>query len=298
MPEFNPTVLRVDSTRERWERADGVISFTDLILRWPYHAIINIAHELHANIYDGRIDEDNPPLALYLCDDVVIGPDRQKILRLRPIHINTPFNPFLSNIHNLIVLRRVVERLEAQNPNYTGKRPLKNEEPSLFLATQDNLKETCIYILKAWHQASLHKKKIKADGDSLTSDFWAEVRKSVERVLPLVSNILSPSFGSAEDIPLLSRSSGMPELNIDKKAEYEESKEHARKFLRQFSLTTDAERLIALEALHDASFPSFKNKEIGELLWPDRQHIEDESRESYGSRLCSKLLKRTGKKWR
>mgnify|MGYP001017224502 FL=1 len=62
MPEFNPTVLRVDSTRERWERADGVISFTDLILRWPYHAIINIAHERHANIQDGRIEEDNPTL--------------------------------------------------------------------------------------------------------------------------------------------------------------------------------------------------------------------------------------------
>ncbi len=224
MPQFDLTALRVDATRERWERADDVVSFTDLILRWPYHAIINIAYELHANIYDGKIDEDNPPLALYLCDDVVIGQAGEEILRLRPIHINTPFDPLLRNIPKLAVLRRVVERLEAQHPNYAGRRPLKEGESRLFLATQDNLKVVSIYILKTWHQASLHKQKIKADGYSLTSDFWTEVRTSAEGLLPLAPELLTPPFATAREAPLPSNPSGMPELNADKAVSYEENK--------------------------------------------------------------------------
>ena len=194
MSKFDPTALRVDTTRERWERADDVTSFIDLILRWPYHAIINIAYELHWNIYDGKIDEDNPPLALYLCDDVILGQDEQKILRLRPVHIKTPFEPFLSNIPNIFLLRHVVERLEILHPNYTGKRPLKDGESSLLLATPDNLKEVALYIFWGWRRAALSKQKIK-DGDySLTSDFWLEVRSVVESLLPLVPESLASLF--------------------------------------------------------------------------------------------------------
>lgn len=296
MPQFDSTALRVDATRELWERADDVICFTDLILRWPYYAIINIAYELHANIYDGKIAEDNPPLALYLCDDVVIGQAGEKTLRLRPVHINTPFDPLLRNIPKLAVLRRVVERLEAQHPNYAGRRPLKEGESRLLLATQDNLKEISICILKAWHRASLHKQKIKADGYSLTSDFWTEVRTSTEDLFYLVPEPSAPAFATPEEAPSNFSELGIPEMNPDKDMEYEKHKERARKFVQQFSLNTDAERLIALEALFDAGFPRLDNKDFGELLWPNH-FVAPETRKSYGSRLYRRMQKAKGKNW-
>jgi len=282
MPEFDSKRLRVDTIRECWKRADEIISFTDLICRWPYHAVINIAYELHPDIYDDKIVDDNPPLALYLCDDIVIGQNEQEVFHLCPVHINTPFDPFLSNIPKLFVLKSVVERLETQNPNYAGKRPLKTGESTLLLATPKNLKEVAICILWAWKQAMKSKQKIK-DGDySLTSDFWTETRTTIDRLLLLAPDILDQPFTLTE----YPKSAG------------EGAKQRAQEFVKQFKLTTDEGRLIALEALFDAHFPSFSNEELGELLWPDRLHIENATRKRYGTRLCNKLKEERGKKWR
>ena len=89
-------MLKLDDRQERWELAANIISFTDLLLRWPYKGIINIAYELEPDIY-GQIDKDNDslPLMIYLCDDSIIGQDGQKMLRIRPVHINSIFSDIL-----------------------------------------------------------------------------------------------------------------------------------------------------------------------------------------------------------
>nr|WP_296984629.1 hypothetical protein [uncultured Desulfovibrio sp.] len=299
MPEFDPTKLRVDPTRERWERTDNVISFTDLILRWPYRAIINIAYELHWHIYDGKIDEDSPPLALYLCDDVVTGQDGGNVFHLCPVHITTPFEPFLPNLFNLFVLRHVVERLEKEHLNYTGKRPLQDKEDSLLLATPDNLNEVALSILWAWRRAMNRKKKIKDGNDSLTSDFWVEVRTAVDGLLPLAPESLSSHFSAtdmeaASSMLSLAESSGKTEGSLS--PDGKKAKEEAEKLLKNFSVNTWDERVIALEALYDAGFPRFDNTDIGQWLWRD-QVLAPATYKKYGYRLYKLLEKTKGKSW-
>ena len=86
MLQNGPYMLRIDPAEERWELAGDVVFLPDLILRWPYHAFINIAYELIYN-YQIELNEDGLPLKLFLCDDAVSRQDGQKVLRLRPVDL-------------------------------------------------------------------------------------------------------------------------------------------------------------------------------------------------------------------
>ena len=281
-------MLKLDERQERWELSANIISFTDLLLRWPYKGIINIAYELEPDIY-GQIDKDNDslPLMIYLCDDSIIGQDGQKMLRIRPVHINSIFHDILSNISNVVVLRTIVERLEINNINYLWERPLNQGENSLLLTTLDNIREVVVYTLWAWKRAMKQKGKIKDAAYDLKSDFWTEIFTAPAKDwLSLIPESLDFSFSATKN-----SAAAVTTEPTEKNAEA------ARQFASQFPLRTTADRLIALEALFDAGFPRFENNFIGEIFWPDRTHVAPETLKSYGNRLYRQLRDKTGKEW-
>lgn len=280
-------MLKLDERQERWELSTDIVSFTDLLLRWPYKGIINIAYELEPDIY-GQVDKtsDSLPLMIYLRNDSIIGQDRQQRVRILPVHINSVFTDILSNISNIVVLRAVVERLERKNINYQGKRQLNRDENTILLTTPENIRDVAVYTLWAWKRAMKQKDKIKDVAYDLNNDFWAEIfTTTVKDWLQLLPEFQASSSSEAKN------STAMIAESTEKDAEA------AKEFVSQFQLRTKADRLVALEALLDAGFPRFENNFIGKIFWPDRAHVAPETLKSYGNRLYRQLREKTGKAW-
>lgn len=281
-------MLKLDERQERWELSTDIVSFTDLLLRWPYKGIINIAYELEPDIY-GQVDKtsDCLPLMIYLHDDSIIGQDQLQRVRILPVHINSVFTDILSNISNIVVLRTVVERLESKNINYQGKRQLNRDENTILLTTPENIRGVAVYTLWAWKRAMKQKDKIKDTTYDLNNGFWAEIfTTTVKDWLQLLpESLASPS----------SETKNSTAMTIAEPTE--KNMEAAKAFVSQFRLRTPADRLTALEALFDEGFPRFENSFIGKILWPDRTHVAAGTLKSNGSRLYRELREKTGKAW-
>ena len=250
------------TTLEKYVRAEDLICFADLILRWPCQAVIKIPYHITV----GNTFESLTPYKLL---EKSYTPEHVAFFHIEELNIDHS-DAIIAMASSIVFLLSDVEKIESKNQEYRASRELLEKEPPCYLATHENIVEIMERIL--------HILRIRDKSKSIIS----EMHKN-NRLYSNVAHYLYTLFSDSHISPILE--TRPTDLDFYMSTQNLTTKDRASIFVKKCNPQDDVEKVLTFIEV-EKRFPSLRREEIGELI-PARSgtKIEKESRERRYSRL-------------